>query len=60
MTGRRRLPRPVRRRFLVLEVRIWVAGVERKTTVGYWATRTTGRPKSHSRARPGRDAEAET
>jgi len=60
VTGRRRLPVAgpnSRRRFVLIEVRVWVDGTERRSTLGRWVTRTTGRPKSHSRGRTNRDAE---
>ena len=58
MTGRRRLPRPSRRRFIVLEIRVWIGGEEKRVTFGRWVTRTTGRPKARPRSRAYRGAEA--
>jgi hypothetical protein len=58
MGGRRLRPRPSRRRFVVVELTIWLDGRAERGRFGRWVVRSTGRPKSHLRGRGRRGAGA--
>jgi hypothetical protein len=51
MGGRRLRARPSRRRFVVVELTIWLDGRAERGRFGRWVVRSSGVPKSHTQGR---------